>query len=101
MLTRSARLEVPEDATDVIDVVLLEAGPMIAQSGKTLAALIQTLNQYPVVAVTQKAHEHRGIAAVHAGAQGYICIDDVTVEGQEAILDHAVKRHAMQHRRKR
>ena len=98
MLTRSAQLEAPQDAADVIDVVLLETGPMIAQSGKTLAALIQSINQYPVVAVTQKAHEHRGIAAVRAGAQGYICIDDITVDGQEAILDHAVKRHAMQRR---
>jgi diguanylate cyclase (GGDEF)-like protein len=82
----------------VIDVVLLEVGPMIAQSGKTLAALIHGITDYPVVAATQRAHEHRGIAAIRAGAHGYICIDDVTVEAQEAILDHAVKRHAMQRR---
>jgi diguanylate cyclase (GGDEF)-like protein len=98
MLTRSARLELPDDPTGVIDIVLLEAGPMIAQSGKTLAALIHSLDALPVVAVTQKANEHRGIAAVQAGAQAYICIDDVTVEGQEAIFDHAVKRHSLQQR---
>jgi len=98
MLTRSAKLELPQDAPGVIDIVLLEAGPMIAQTGKTLSALIHSLDAFPVVAVTQKANEHRGIAAVRAGAQAYICIDDVTVEAQEAILDHAVKRHMLQQR---
>jgi len=98
MLTRSAKLELPQDAPGVVDIVLLEAGPMIAQSGKTLSALIHALDAFPVVAVTQKANEHRGIAAVRAGAQAYICIDDITVEGQDAIFDHAVKRHALQQR---
>ena len=98
MLTRSAKLELPEDPAGVIDIVLLEVGPMIAQSGKTLSALIHSLDAFPVVAVTQKANEHRGIAAVRAGAQAYVCIDDVTVEGQEAIFDQAVKRHTLQQR---
>ena len=98
MLMRSAELELPAEARSVVEIVLLEAGPMIAQSGKTLSSLIHSLDQYPVIAVTQKAHEHRGIAAVRAGAQGYICIDDVTVEGQEAVFDHAVKRHRLQQR---
>ena len=98
MLTRSPELELPEELPGVLDIVLLEAGPMIAQSGQTLASLIHSLDDYPVVAVTQKAHEHRGIAAMRAGAQGYICIDDITVEGQEAVFDHAVKRHALQQR---
>lgn len=98
MLTRSAKLEMPESPAGIIDIVLLEAGPMIAQSGKTLSALIHSLDAFPVVAITQKANEHRGIAAVRAGAQAYVCIDDVTVEDQEAIFDHAVKRHALQQR---
>jgi diguanylate cyclase (GGDEF)-like protein len=98
MLTRSPELKLPEDLPAVLDIVLLEAGPMIAQSGQTLASLIHSLDAYPVVAVTQKANEHRGIAAMRAGAQGYICIDDITVEGQEAVFDHAVKRHALQQR---
>ena len=98
MLVRSAELELPVEAQDVVEIVLLEAGPMIAQSGKTLSSLIHSLDRYPVIAVTQKAHEHRGIAAVRAGAQGYICIDDITVEGQDAVFDHAVKRHRLQQR---
>ena len=35
---------------------------------------------------------------VRAGAQGYICIDDVTVEAQEAVMQHAVQRHRLQTR---
>jgi len=97
-LTRSSTLELPEDASYIVDVVLLEAGPMIAQAGKSLAALIRSLDPYPVVALTRKEHEHRGIAAVRAGAQGYICVDDVTVEGQEAIFNHAVQRCRLQRR---
>jgi diguanylate cyclase (GGDEF)-like protein len=98
MLTRSAKLELPNDPAGVIDIVLLEVGPVIAQSGKTLSALIHSLDAFPVVVITQKANEHRGIAAVRAGAQAYICIDDITVEGQEAIFDYAVKRHTLQQR---
>ncbi len=98
MLARSAELKVPADNRELLDIVLLEASPLIAQSGQSLSALIQSLHEYAVVAVTQKAHEHRGIAALRAGAQGYICIDDVTVEDQEAIFDHAVKRHRLQQR---
>ncbi len=97
-LTRSSILELPEDASYIVDVVLLEVGPMIAQAGKSLAGLIRSLNPYPVVALTRKEHEHRGIAAVRAGAQGYICVDDVTVEGQEAIFNHAVQRCLLQRR---
>ena len=97
-LTRSAVLELPEDASYIVDLVLLEAGPMIAQSGQSLSELITRLAPYPVIALTQKEHEHRGIAAVRAGAQGYICVDDITVEVQESTFDHAVKRGQMQSR---
>jgi len=97
-LTRSATLELPEDASYIVDLVLLEAGPMIAQSGQSLSDLITRLAPYPVIALTQKEHEHRGIAAVRAGAQGYICVDDITVEAQDSTFDHAVKRGRMQSR---
>ncbi len=97
-LTRSSTLELPEDASYIVDVVLLEAGPMIAQAGHSLTALIRSLDPYPVVALTRKKHEHRGIAAVRAGAQGYICVDDITVEGQEATFNHAVQRSRLQRR---
>jgi len=98
MLTRSNSLALPEDASSVVDLILLEAGPMIAQSGQSLGELLQSLSPYPVVALVSKEFEHRGIAAVRAGAEGYICIDDITVEGQDAIFDLAVQRSRLQHR---
>ncbi len=97
-LTRSTAFELPEDASYIVDLVLLEAGPTIAQSGQSLSDLVQSLAPYPVVALTQKEHEHRGIAAVRSGAQGYICVDDVTVEEQESVFDHAVQRSRLQSR---
>jgi DNA-binding NarL/FixJ family response regulator len=97
-LTRSASFELPEDASYIVDLILLEVGPMIAQSGQSLADLINHLAPYPVVALTRKEHEHRGIAAIRAGAQGYICVDDISVEDQDATFDHAVKRGRMQSR---
>ncbi len=98
MLTRSASLKVPDDAPSVVDMVLFEAGPAIAQSGQSIAELIGSFDRHPVIALTTKEREHRGIAAVRAGAQAYICIDDVTVESQETIFEHAVQRHRLQHR---
>jgi PAS domain-containing protein len=98
LLTRSAKLEVPVDAPSVLDIVLLEAGPAIAKSGQSLTELVSSLEDHAVVALTTRAREHRGIAAVRAGAQAYICIDDVSVEGQESVLQHAVQRHRLQHR---
>jgi diguanylate cyclase (GGDEF)-like protein/PAS domain S-box-containing protein len=98
LLTRSNALRLPVDAEYVVDLVLMEAGPLVAQSGESLSNLIQSLQPYPVVALTQREHEHRGIAAMRAGAQGYICVDDISVEGQEAIFDHVVKRSRMQRR---
>ncbi len=98
MLTRNAELELPEDTANVLDLVLLEIGPAIAHSGHSVSSLIHMLDPYPVVVVVEKEHEHRGISAVNAGAEAYICVDDVTVEQQEAIFDHAVKRSQLQRR---
>ncbi len=97
-LTRSTSFELPEDASYIVDLILLEVGPMISQSGQSLTDLINHLAPYPVVALTRKEHEHRGIAAVRAGAQAYICVDDISVEDQDAAFDHAVKRGRMQSR---
>jgi diguanylate cyclase (GGDEF)-like protein len=98
LLTRSPVLEIPADAPSVIDLVLLEAGPAIAQAGKTLPELIRSVRPHPVVALTTKAREHRGIAAVRAGAQAYLCVDDVSVETQESIFEHAIQRQRLQTR---
>ena len=91
MLTRLADAELPPDPPSVVDIVLIEAG----RAGESF---LESLKEYPVIALTQKAHENRGIDAVRAGAHGYICVDDITVDAQEAVFDHAVKRHRLQRR---
>ncbi len=98
LLTRAPTFEIPPDAPSVIDIVLIETGPSIAQSGHSLNELLQTLKPYPVVALAQKDHEHRGILALRSGAEAYLCVDDVTVDAQEAIFDHAIQRHKLQMR---
>ncbi len=98
LLTRSASLKIPVDAPSIIDLVLFEAGPAIAQSGQSIAELIGSFDKHPVIALTTRDREHRGIAAIRAGAQAYICVDDVSVEGQEAAFVHAVQRHRLQQR---
>jgi diguanylate cyclase (GGDEF)-like protein len=98
MLTRKTALALPEDAAFVADVILLEVGPSLAQTGGSLSGIIRSLEPYPVVALTQKRHEHRGIAAMAAGAEAYICVDDITVEEQDALFDHAVQRSRLRRR---
>lgn len=97
-LTRSAAFKLPDDASYLVDVILLETGPSITAAGLTISGAVSSLAPYPVIALTQKATEHRGIAAVKAGAHSYICVDDVSVESQQAVFDHAVKRSKMQSR---
>jgi diguanylate cyclase (GGDEF)-like protein len=94
-LTCSASLSMPDDAPDKIDLVIFEAGPAIAQSGQTLASLIQGLAGYPLIAISSRDQEHRAIAAVRAGAQGYICADDINEVELESVIDHATQRHRL------
>ncbi|MBT8088037.1 MAG: EAL domain-containing protein [Gammaproteobacteria bacterium] len=98
MLTRSTELRLPDDPSAVFDVILLEIGPAIAQYGRSLGSIVRGLEPYPIVALTLKENEHRGIASMSAGATAYICVDDVTVESQDAIFEHAVERRRLQHR---
>ena len=55
MLTRSPELTIPVDDHELIEIVLLEASPLIAQSCGSLAALIHSLRDYPVVASVAQA----------------------------------------------
>jgi diguanylate cyclase (GGDEF)-like protein len=98
MLSRNADFELPVDAAYSVDLILLEVGPSIVEVGKSIGPLLQSLRPYPVVALTEKAHENRGIAAVNAGAAAYICVDDITVDRQELLFDHAVQRSQLQRR---
>ena len=88
----SETLAIPDDAPDDIDLILFEAGPSIAQSGQTLPSLIHSLKGYPLIAVTVREQEHRGIAAVGLGAQSFICVDDISETEQAAVFEHAIQR---------
>jgi diguanylate cyclase (GGDEF)-like protein len=91
-LIRSEALAIPDDVPDDLGLILFEAGPAIAQSGQTLQTLIHSLSGYPLIAVTTRQYEHRGIAAVRSGAQSFICVDDISDAEQQAVFDHAIQR---------
>jgi diguanylate cyclase (GGDEF)-like protein/PAS domain S-box-containing protein len=93
--TGSPSLDIPDRAPEKVDLVLFEAGPLIAKSGQTLQSLIHKLLDWPLVAVTSREQEHRGIAAVRAGAQGYVCADDVDETELETVIEHAIQRHRL------
>lgn len=94
MLMRHGELEVPGNTPAAIDLVLVEAG----SKEQGLPSVLHKLRNFPVVALTERASEQRGIAACNAGAQAYCCVDRDTAAAQEAILDRAVRRFDLQRR---
>lgn len=94
-LRRSERLVRPDGAVDPVDLVLFETGPAIARSGYTLQSFARSFRDYPLVALTRRDREHRGIAAVRMGAQGFVCVDDADLREQEAVFRHARRRHRL------
>ncbi len=93
--TGSRSLDIPENAPETIDLVMFEAGPLIPQSGQTLTSLIDSLANWPLIAVSSREQEHRGMAAVRAGAQSCICVDDVDEAELEVVIEHAIQRHRL------
>ena len=93
--TGSPSLEIPDKAPETVDLVMFEVGPLIAQSGETLPSLIHRLSNWPLIAVTSRDQEHRGIAAIRAGAQAYICADDADESELTALIEHAIQRHRL------
>ena len=93
--TGSRSLDIPEIVPETIDLVMFEAGPLIPESGQTLASLIHSLADWPLLAVTSREEEHRGMAAVHAGAQGYVCANDIDEAELEVVIEHAIQRRRM------
>ncbi|ANO52784.1 putative bifunctional diguanylate cyclase/phosphodiesterase [Woeseia oceani] len=78
-----------------VDIVLFETGPGLGRSGEILKNLVRSFAGYPLVALTDRDHEHRGVAAVRVGAQGYLCMDDSRLERQLGVLHHAMQRHRL------
>ncbi len=91
--TGSPTLEIPDKAPGTIDLVMFEAGPLIAKSGESLSAFIHKFSNWPLVAVTRRDQEHRGIKAVRAGAQAFVCAEDVSDAELTTVIEHAVQRH--------
>ena len=94
-LATSSALKVPDPPPLQIDLILFEAGPSIAKSGQSLQSFVHSLQDYPTIALTRRNQEHRGIAAVRAGAQGYLCIDDADDSEQATAFEHAILRHQL------
>ena len=90
-LLRAPGVTIPDDISSNIDLVILELGSLVAESEQPLGEIIHNLKAYPVVALTDRAHEHRGITALRAGADGYLLHDDVSVETQDAIFGDAAR----------
>ncbi|MDX1404452.1 MAG: EAL domain-containing protein [Woeseiaceae bacterium] len=93
--TGSAALELPEKSPAKIDLIMFEAGPLIAKSGESLPALVRKFAKWPLVAVTRRNQEHRGIAAVRSGVQGYVCVEDISDAELSAVIEHAIQRHRL------
>src|SRR5690606_30790690 len=82
-----------ENLPDDVDLVLLDAAS-VPSAG--LQALVRSLERRPVVALTTRELEHRGIAAVRAGAQSFLCVDDESAAvALPAVCRHAIERHRL------
>ncbi|HEX2139119.1 MAG TPA: diguanylate cyclase, partial [Woeseiaceae bacterium] len=84
----------PEQLPGPADLVLFEAPPD-SGGGHGSGQLVHALKHYPLVALTDRSSEHRGMAAVRMGAQGFLCIDDTSEEEQQAVFRHARRRHRL------
>lgn len=94
-IVASSAFSVPGDARESTGLVLFEAGSPELRSGAELQDFVRSMRAYPLVALTSRDREHRGIAAVRAGAQSFICIDSVNEAEQAEIFAHARRRHRL------
>ena len=56
-LRHSSTFDVPDTAGGKSDLVLVEIGPALVQSGHTLPSLLLSLRQFPVIALTTRERE--------------------------------------------
>jgi diguanylate cyclase (GGDEF)-like protein len=94
-LVRLNDLAIPDAGLRHFDLVMFEPPSRTEDPDLSLRSLLQSLAKYPVIAITSGATEHRGIAAVRAGAQGYIRADDAGHVEIEAVIDHGIQRHKL------
>lgn len=56
-------------------------------------AMLEMVEEMPIVALTARERENRGILAAQLGAQDYVCVDETGDEELAAVLAHAMERH--------
>jgi len=95
-LTRTNDLGAVADLMAAADMILLDVGPDTAAPGPILVDVVHALRDRPVVALCDAAHEHRGIAAVRAGAQSLLKIDQASEREVRETLDRADARFELQ-----
>jgi diguanylate cyclase (GGDEF)-like protein len=78
-----------------VELVLFEAAFVPVHAGHSLQSFVHAWHSYPLVALTRREQEHRGVAAVRAGAHGFISIDDTDLQEQQAVFEHALQRHRL------
>jgi diguanylate cyclase (GGDEF)-like protein/PAS domain S-box-containing protein len=94
-VSRLANFTGPGNIPPGTDLIMLEPSGIAESTGWSLPSILKLLDEIPVVAVTVREQEHRGIAAVRGGAQGYLCVDDAGHEEIEAVIEHAVQRYRL------
>ena len=94
-VTQHNELALPVNMPDDVDLIMFEPPPRSEDPGLSLNSLIRSFGDYPVVAITSRDQEHRGITAVRDGAQGNLCADDAGQQEIEAVIDHAMQRHRL------
>ncbi len=62
---------------------------------------LRVLSGYPLIALTTREREYRGVAALNNGALAYLCVDDADDEALLALFDHAARRHRLLERMSR
>ncbi|MEX2496614.1 MAG: EAL domain-containing protein [Woeseia sp.] len=97
-LKRASHFCAPPADGPAVDLVLFEAGSCRLRTADALQSFIRSMRKWPLIALTQREKEQQGIAAVRAGAQGCICVDDIDKNTEEEIFSHAFRRHRLVNR---
>lgn len=95
-LSRGHDVSVPEHLPDDAELILLDLGEDCIAPAEPVATVIRRLNARPVLVLTTRGREHRGIAATRAGAQGYLCTDEASEALVSHTMNHACQRFALQ-----
>ena len=69
-LIRRRKLTLPKQAPHPVDLILFETPNRLDDVYTALDHILEASNCIPIVAITVRATEHLGIAAVQAGARG-------------------------------